>query len=261
MKFSAVFLLLVISLDVAALTMGEAINIAGRQRMLSQRITQAYILSGIQSDAQRHQKVLTRSVQEFERNNQKLGKFPAAEKIRNQLEKVRKEWQAFKKISLQPVSKEGAAELFQRSNRLLSEAHIYVVKLQQLANHNSAELINIAGRQRMLSQRIGKNYAAKIWGISPEDAESGLHQDLVEYSNRLTQLLESPFNTPDINRNLQKAKDHLNYASRGFEGEMKISEKRQIQVITGTTDLMLRNMNVITAQYAELLDSSETLIQ
>ncbi|GAA5441916.1 hypothetical protein Misp06_00077 [Microbulbifer sp. NBRC 101763] len=259
MKLIAVFFLLFLSFDISAFTMGDAINIAGRQRMLSQRITQTYILRGIQPSAERHKKVFSRSLQEFKRNHEKLSNFQGAEKIETQLIKVQKEWEKFEKIALQPTSKESATKLFERSDELLSETHAYVVKLQQLAPDNSAELINIAGRQRMLSQRIAKNYAAKLWEISQDNASSGLQQDLSEYSNRLNQLLESPLNTPEITHNLRKAQDHLNYASRGFEGEMKISEKRQIQVITGTTDLMLRNMNVITQLYAKLLDSSTTL--
>ncbi|WP_444932513.1 type IV pili methyl-accepting chemotaxis transducer N-terminal domain-containing protein [Microbulbifer sp. JTAC008] len=257
MKLSAVFILLILSLDVAAFSMGDAINTAGRQRMLSQRITQTYILRGIQPDAERHEKVFARSIHEFKKNHEKLNNFHGAEKIRAQLVKVEREWKAFESVASQPVNKQSASELFKRSNSLLSAAHTYVVQLQQVANHNSAELINIAGRQRMLSQRIAKNYAAKLWEVSLDDAETGLQEDLSEYSNRLNQLLESPLNTPEINGNLRKAKDHLNYASRGFEGNMKISEKRQIQVITGTTDLMLRNMNIITQQYAELLNSQE----
>lgn len=259
MKLTAVFFLLFLSLDISAFTMGEAINIAGRQRMLSQRIAQAYILRGIQPSAERHEKVFSRSLQEFKRNHEKLSNFQGAEKIKSQLIKVQKEWEKFEQITLQPVSKESATRLFEQSNTLLSDTHTYVVKLQQLAQHNSAELINIAGRQRMLSQRIAKNYAAKLWEISQNNASSGLQQDLAEYTNRLNQLLDSPLNTPEITYNLRKARDHLNYASRGFGGEMKISEKRQIQVITGTTDLMLRNMNIVTEQYAKLLDSSALL--
>ncbi|MFS1524357.1 type IV pili methyl-accepting chemotaxis transducer N-terminal domain-containing protein [Microbulbifer sp. 2304DJ12-6] len=255
MKLPAIFTLFILSLEVSAFSMGEAINLAGRQRMLSQRIAQTYILQGIQPGIQRHEKVFKRSIQEFEQNHRKLSAFPKAGKLSPQLLKVQQEWKAFERITRQPASRGTATELFRLSNRLLSAAHTYVVKLERLANHNSAELINIAGRQRMLSQRIAKNYAAKRWGISPGDAEIGLQRDLAEYTHRLNQLLDSPLNTPEINRNLRKALDHLNYANRGFTGEMQISEKRQLHVITGTTDLMLRNMNIITKQYAALLDS------
>ncbi|WP_299583732.1 hypothetical protein [uncultured Microbulbifer sp.] len=48
--------------------------------MLSQRITQAYILNGMQPEAPRHRRVLMRSIQEFESNNKKLSAFHQAKK-------------------------------------------------------------------------------------------------------------------------------------------------------------------------------------
>ncbi|MBB5213144.1 type IV pili methyl-accepting chemotaxis transducer N-terminal domain-containing protein [Microbulbifer hydrolyticus] len=237
--------------------MGDAINMAGRQRMLSQRITQAYILRGIQPQSEKHQQVFQRSMAEFERNLGQLLAFEPAAPVRSTLKRVQNEWQAFAAIARQPVNKFNAAELFKHSNTLLPAAHTYVMRLQALANHSSAELVNVSGRQRMLSQRIAKNYVAQFWGVAGSEGTKLLYEDLAEFEQMLAFLLQSPLNTPEITRNLRKTQGHLNYASRGFDGEMHMSEARQIHVVTGTTDIMLRNMNVVTGQYAELLNAVE----
>ncbi|WP_043317184.1 type IV pili methyl-accepting chemotaxis transducer N-terminal domain-containing protein [Microbulbifer sp. HZ11] len=238
-------------------SMGDAINIAGRQRMLSQRITQSYILRGVQPSVDKHRQVFERSMAEFERNLGRLTNFEPAKPLANTLRQVQQEWDAFAEVARQPVNKTTAAQLFQRSNTLLPAAHTYVMRLQALADHSSAELVNVSGRQRMLSQRIAKNYVAQYWGVAGSDGTRLLYEDLAEFEQMLTFLLESPLNTPDITRNLLKTQGHLHYASRGFDGEMQISEARQIHVITGTTDIMLRNMNIITGQYAQLLNAVE----
>ncbi|WP_160154141.1 type IV pili methyl-accepting chemotaxis transducer N-terminal domain-containing protein [Microbulbifer sp. ALW1] len=243
--------------EVQDFSMGDAINIAGRQRMLSQRITQSYILRGIQPGTEKHQQVFERSMNEFERNLKQLAAFEAAAPVRSTLSLVQEEWQAFSAIARQPVNKFTAAELFKLSNSLLPAAHTYVMRLQALAKHSSAELVNVSGRQRMLSQRIAKNYVAQFWGVAGNDGTRLLYEDLAEFEQMLGFLMESPLNTPEITRNLLKTQGHLSYASRGFDGEMQMSEARQIHVVTGTTDIMLRNMNVITGQYAQLLNAVE----
>ncbi len=248
-----VFLLLVVlSIDTWAFSMGDAINIAGRQRMLSQRITQAYILMGIQPESQRHKDVFARCMREFEANLRQLSAFSGAELARPALEQELASWQRFSTIAEQPVSKDSAAELFRQSNELLPVANAYVLALQKLAGTRSAELVNIAGRQRMLSQRMAKNYVAQFWGVAGVDGLKLLYEDLAEFETMLDLLLQSDLNTGGITRDLLKTRGHLTFVTRGFDGNMSISGDRLIFVIAGTTDILLRNMDVITQQYAAL---------
>lgn len=234
-------------------SMGEAINMAGRQRMLSQRIAQSYFLKGLKPDSARSDEQLQRAIKEFDRNLVSLKNFPAAKPLHQQALRVEALWLPYKQLAQGEVNKDSGTILLEQSNILLKEANEYVSQLEKLSATQKAEIINLSGRQRMLSQRIAKNFLAAQWGINTENATALLYEDLAEYENVLTYLSESTLNTPKIRTQLQKVTGQFKYALKGFDGAMSLSGKRLVHVVTGTTDAMLRGMNIVTGQYAELL--------
>lgn len=235
------------------MTTGEAIDKAGRQRMLSQRIVQSYLLKGINPESKRGEKLLRRCINEFDRNLIALRGSPDAEHVVEELKTVRTIWRPFRALATGEVTKETAQDLVLRSNRLLVASHEVVMKLQQAANQVSAKIINVSGRQRMLSQRMAKNFLAYHWGVSTEDALVALHEDLDEYERMLGYLRESEVNTDAISTDLSRIFDSFQYAKKGFDGDMTLRGDSLVRVITGTTDSMLRNMDKVTKSYAALL--------
>ena len=136
-----------VSMDASAKikTMGEAINIAGRQRMLSQRIAQSYFLLGIKPDSKRGAIQLDRSVSEFERNLNNLKEYAPAKSLRSDIAAVEALWIPYKTLAQSNVNKTNAEVLLAQSNDILTKAHHYVVELEKLSGTNKAEIINISG--------------------------------------------------------------------------------------------------------------------
>lgn len=257
MRTLCIFLLLSVSTSLHALSMGEALNEASRQRMLSQKIAKAYFLKAIKPNSKSAEGQLKTSEYQFEHNLQELGEFKPAAQLNQRLAVISQMWSKYKTMLKLPATQDNAKDVLNMSNQILEQTIIYVHELQKISGEKTAELINLSGRQRMLSQRIAKNYLAHYWGLNDESIEEKLNVDLAEYENALLFLLDNPGNTEKITKKLQRVKGQLNYAIQAFDGVLTLSGDRIIFIVTGTTDTMLKNMDEITHLYANLLSRKQ----
>lgn len=176
----------------------EAINKAGYQRMLTQRVAKCYISITAGLDAERHKAHLLGSAKTFESNLSELKDFAPTDEIRDQFRYVEILWRNYKFIYTNDFTTENANIVLQFNNKILEACHKAVMMLETHAMENSkygkqettagdeelVEVINVAGRQRMLTQRIALYAVAKSYNMSDKD------ENLQDYTDAMNQFTE-----------------------------------------------------------------------
>ena len=230
-------------------TFSSAINKAGRQRMLSQRIVKAYSMVGLDVQVDRANEQLLTSIELFERQLSELKRFSKSKKTQKSLAKVEALWEPFKNIALGEVSKKGVQELVKRDETLLRAAHQVVLDLQKNANSKVGRIVNISGRQRMLSQRIAKFYMLLAWRVNTEQSLKLMNIASDEFSAALNELILSNLNTKEINEALDDVTVQWSIFERGFN--MRKGNYIPL-LIAMSSEKMLIKMNKVTGLYDKL---------
>lgn len=237
-----------------ALSDGEAINKAGRQRMLSQRIAKNYLMLGAGLNTVEAQQQLADSVKLFEQQYQELQGYASTPELKTALDEVLPLWQGYRALALAAPEHARAAELIAQSDAVLAASEKVVKMIEKQNGSASAHLVNVCGRQRMLSQRIARDYVALAWHVESPGLRGDFDHSVKEFDAALTQLRATPQNSPEIGKSLQHAQAQWNFSRAGFE----LSEQSRYVplVIYKTTDTLLGQMNSLTQDYQTLMVAS-----
>lgn len=229
-----------------------AINKAGRQRMLSQRIVKAYGMIGLDVQAEKANEQLLTSVEVFEQQLSELKRFSKKKKnkvVIKSLKKVEALWEPFKTIALSQVSKKGVQKLVKSDGPLLKAAHQVVLDLQKSANSKVGRIVNISGRQRMLSQRIAKYYMLLAWKVDNNKSLKLMNLASDQFSTALNELQRSDVNNKKINSYL----DDVGVQWNIFERSFRMRKGKYIPLlISMSSEKMLVKMNAVTGLYEKL---------
>jgi nitrate/nitrite-specific signal transduction histidine kinase len=227
-------------------SLSQAVNEAGRQRMLTQRMLKDYAMIGIGDTFGNPNEDLKKVKETFEDHLQGLTAFAKDEETRKSLEEQSRLWEPIKKILSEPPTKERAVKLQGQLDQLLKAADRTTKLFAKQTGKESGEIINISGRQRMLSQRMAALYMLKVWGIDDPKFKEKMDAAMKLFGDSLERLGKSDLNTEEINRLLDRVKKNFM-----FFQVMNRSQNRFIpSLIYKKSNEILKDMNTVTGLYA-----------
>ena len=249
----------------------KTINLSGKQRMFTQRMSKLAleISLNIQKDAsQKKLKKLSslyaKTLKAFKDGDEDLGIQKATDaKVLEQITVVEKEWKPFSEhITKIAEGKDDGASLtyvIKNNERLLASSN-ELVKRYEASNTSSNYLekarlrvVNVAGRQRMLTQKMTKEKLLLLKG--KKEYASKLEDTIKLFDTSLTALIKG-----DKSQNISKPTNEkiikqLNVVSKLW-GQLKpLYEKkknsvRELAVIISKNTTLLKEMNAMV-QMAE----------
>ena len=231
--------------------LGEAIDKAGAQRMLSQRMGKAWLGQLRPELAPRARQVLQVSEVRFERQLDELLAFAPTPEIAGSYKAMQHRFGEYRALLQSPPSRARVDELLKTSGDLLSLAHLATGQLQARSVTANAMLVNMSGRQRMLSQRLALFFMAGQQGARPDLVAKETAKARGEFETAMRVLGSAPEATPAIRDNLELARNQWVFLQSALAGESQgLQAARDVFV---ASENLLAVMETVTGQFARQL--------
>jgi len=233
---------------ISKLNASKLIDIAGEQRMLSQRIAKDYLYVGKNIATSKADKQLKESLNEFFKIHNELIMLITDSEIKNLLDFVTLSSNELKETANKDFTLDNAHLILDLTESMLEGNQYIVDSLKETHKIKESDILEKAAKQRMLSQRIAKYYIAYQSGIKDENTIKSMKNTVKEFSKNLKVLLNNKDNGSKIDKKLKKI-DKLWKIVHKFYNNIK---KGGLPLIVfNTTDNITKKMDEITKLYIQ----------
>lgn len=229
---------------VQAAQLAEGVNLAGQQRMLSQRIVKLIAQRAAAIEPRRAKQLQDESAARIEANLARLHeRLPAFD-----LHAVNSAWGALKPLLTGKPTAEVLMQADAAAQDLLERSEQLTHTIEAAGAGRPLHLVNVCGRQRMLSQRLAKQ--ALLADLLPGSVGANMGESLDAFASGLAELEAAPLSSPAIRELQAEAREewlHLLRALRGSHGREAASG------LARSSEVLLGQLDRLTANYQQSL--------
>ena len=233
---------------IAAAHYADAVNRAGKLRMLSQRLVKLYALRLLEPDAPRHAEQMAETTTRIETAIADLDRGLSRPTFGDLLQAVSDAWQPLRDRVAAPPTAAALTELDGLAEALLLQADRLTGQLETAGLVTTLHVINLSGRQRMLSQRHAKN--ALLGMLLPPAAAAVAETERLRSAGELAQAMAAlralPLSTPEIRVLLDEAESHWGEAMRAARSGRPGGGVRSLDA---ASEALLRSFEQLTDRY------------
>lgn len=236
-----------------AARMAQAINRAGQQRMLSQRLVKLYALACSRTDGAAAAVLMRESVQRVEDNLAALEAELSGATYGDLIAAARAGWRELRALLEAAPRPTELGRLEAHAETVLAQANALVLALESSGSATQVHVINLAGSLRWRSQRVAK--LALLVPLATERAplEAELARTAAEFEQGLATLVQAPLSTPQIRAMLERGEQawqELRAAVPGADkpaGRMKLAATSEelLELFDRLTEAYQRSIQVL----------------
>lgn len=226
----------------------HAIDIAGKQRMLTQRMLKNYVLLAMNKAIASEKDQLEQDIANFSYTIVALNEYTDSINYNIPSDKVEMYWGMLQQLLATKPTKVVVPELQRGLDTLLEETNRYTVALTKRSGKNSSVIINISGKQRMFSQRLASLYFINLMGITDKDFEKKLDSAIRSFDSTQKKLEKYSKNSASINKKLKQVNLSFSFFKDLASGKIKNPMPLMINL---NSNAIMKNMDEITKEYAQ----------
>jgi len=213
--------------------------------MFTQRMLKDYSMVGMNNSFGSPDKDLKKIIKQFEAHLELLRKYTKNEEIQAKIDTELDLWKPIKKSLESTPNQTEAKQLQLQLDHLLEISDEITTLFVDESDKERGVIVNIAGRQRMLSQRMAGLYLLKVWGVEDKEFKKKLLESLLLFKTSLLKLQASPLNSEEINQRLKRVERSFMF----FEIMNRSSSKFIPTLIYQKSNDILEEMDIVTKKY------------
>ncbi len=261
----AFMLLLFVTVQAQANTIGnttQAVNAAGKTRMMAMKMAKLYGLQvikdypvGKKRIAQKDLSNEKRSMNEIYRALLAYSGVASNREVAEAVQSAQSSWSQMEKLLSTPPSKTGLLDVLDASDRLIDDNEAMTSYVESLSPVSLSEIINTAGRQRMYSQKLARDYLAASMGVDKEYRVDLMLETAIEFESAMLMMEGATENTAKI-KGLIKSITMMEWR-KVYETATKCIESNgtefNVSMMMKFCDTLLDKTNRLTSLYVDVI--------